>query len=360
MKWCTLLAFALVANAVNASYLPKTYSLEKRATSCNGYEELCSRQYSNVTHIGAHDSFAVGKMGSLGSNQEQDVLTQLEDGIRVLQMQTHPAPDEGDESNPSGLRLCHTSCALKDGGTLESYLKDVRHFLDKNKNEVVTLIVTNPEHKSVNKFAKAFESTGLDKIAYTPNSESTPKDNWPTLKDMINKNQRLVVFLDQKADLSKSQYIIPEFDNIWENPYGQTTANFNCTPDRWHGDTDNKMYLINHFRDTELFTKKIRMPDTDNIEQTNSEKSILKDANSCASKHESYPTFVLVDFYAKGNGSVLKATAELNGVQYDGMPLAANEASGSDNKEHDAVGKLLVSMPAVVVVLTLSVLMMHA
>jgi hypothetical protein len=28
---------------------------------CNGYSELCSRQYSNITYIAAHDSYAVKK-----------------------------------------------------------------------------------------------------------------------------------------------------------------------------------------------------------------------------------------------------------------------------------------------------------
>lgn len=360
MKWWTPIAFALTASAANALYVPGAHLFDKRATKCNGYEELCNRKYSNVTHIGAHNSYAVGKMGSLGSNQEQNVTTQLKDGIRVLQMQTHPASDQNDQSNPSGLRLCHSYCALKDGGTLESYLKDVADFLDNNKNEVVTLIMTNQEHESVDKFAKAFETTGLDKLAYTPNSASTPKDNWPTLNDMINKNQRLVVFLDQKADLGQSKFIIPEFDNIWENPYDQMTGNFNCTPDRWHGNPDNMMYMINHFRNTEVLTKKIKAPDTNKIEQTNSEQSILKDANWCASKHDSYPTFVLVDFYAKGDGSVLKATAQLNNVQYEDKPLAANDASNNSGSGDNAASHLHMSVPAVAAGLILSTLVLQA
>ena len=29
-----------------------------RATICNGYAELCSRSYGNVSFVGAHDSYA--------------------------------------------------------------------------------------------------------------------------------------------------------------------------------------------------------------------------------------------------------------------------------------------------------------
>lgn len=42
------------------------------------------------------------------------VTQQLNDGIRMLQMQAH--------LSDSVLHLCHTSCILYDGGTLESYL----------------------------------------------------------------------------------------------------------------------------------------------------------------------------------------------------------------------------------------------
>jgi hypothetical protein len=32
----------------------------RRATTCNGSPDLCSRSFGNVTFVGAHDSYAVG------------------------------------------------------------------------------------------------------------------------------------------------------------------------------------------------------------------------------------------------------------------------------------------------------------
>lgn len=32
----------------------------RRATTCNGSANLCSRSYGNVTFVGTHDSYAVG------------------------------------------------------------------------------------------------------------------------------------------------------------------------------------------------------------------------------------------------------------------------------------------------------------
>lgn len=49
---------------------------------CNGYPEFCERKYSNITEVAAHNSPFV-RPGNLASNQELDVTTQLNDGIRM-------------------------------------------------------------------------------------------------------------------------------------------------------------------------------------------------------------------------------------------------------------------------------------
>ena len=80
----------------------------KRATACNGDASLCNRLYSNVTYIGAHNSYAVGTIAgaSTGKNQEQTVTTQLNDGIRLLQVQAHKSANS---TLGSGIDLCHSS-----------------------------------------------------------------------------------------------------------------------------------------------------------------------------------------------------------------------------------------------------------
>jgi len=89
----------------------------ERSITCNGHTELCARSYSNVTFVGAHDSYAVGS-NNVAANQDFNVTQQLNDGIRMLQNQVHLQPD--------GLHLCHTICPLYDGGLLVNYLKAVK------------------------------------------------------------------------------------------------------------------------------------------------------------------------------------------------------------------------------------------
>ena len=83
-------------------------ALAKRASVCNGDASLCSRLYSNVTYIGAHNSYAIGTLqGAMsGHNQEQSLATQLNDGIRLLQVQAHKSSNS---TSGSQIDLCHSS-----------------------------------------------------------------------------------------------------------------------------------------------------------------------------------------------------------------------------------------------------------
>lgn len=81
-------------------------------TACNGHVEYCSRSYSNVSIIGAHDSYGVDPGNSecqvawmkcvcvgdvlmslccttVAANQNYSVTTQLNNGIRLLQVRSH-------------------------------------------------------------------------------------------------------------------------------------------------------------------------------------------------------------------------------------------------------------------------------
>lgn len=49
---------------------------------CNGWPEFCSRSYSNITMVAAHNSPFV-RPGNAGSNQALDVTQQLNDGVRM-------------------------------------------------------------------------------------------------------------------------------------------------------------------------------------------------------------------------------------------------------------------------------------
>ncbi|KAF4637240.1 hypothetical protein G7Y89_g858 [Cudoniella acicularis] len=273
-------------------------------TACNGNAALCSRQYSNVSQIGTHDSAFVGSLPT--DNQGVSVADQLNAGIRFLQAQTHSFLGE--------IMLCHTSCWEEDSGLLTDYLSTIKTFMDANPNEVVTLLLTNQDSIDVSDYGTAMSSAGLDKYAYTPPKQLALSD-WPTLQELITANTRLVMFMDYHADTSKVSYILDEFTYFWETPYDVTTPAFpDCSINRPPGSNgDGLMMIVNHFLDLDILG--ILIPDDSADTTTNAATgtgSIGAQADLCTSLHGVKPHFILVDYFE--NGDVFTAQNTLNGL----------------------------------------------
>ncbi|KAK7712590.1 hypothetical protein SLS64_004974 [Diaporthe eres] len=250
---------------------------------CNGHAELCARPYSNVTFVGSHDSAFVGT--GVADNQETDVAAQLAQGVRFLQAQTH--------LDNNTIKLCHTLCALEDAGPLEAYLGGVRAFLDANPREVVTLLLTNQDGQPGAAFDAVFRASGIQGYGFAPGANLT-LDQWPTLGQMIDNGQRLVVFMDFPAG-DPVPYILNEFDPyIIETPFDFTDPAFaQCSIDRPPGASpQGRMVLVNHFLDTNI--SGILIPNRAAANVTNSAASITAQANICVGLYGSNPTFILV------------------------------------------------------------------
>jgi len=259
--------------------------------ACNGDAALCSRLYSNVTQIGTHDSAFVGILPT--ENQLVSVTTQLDDGIRFLQAQTHVKDNV--------LELCHTSCLELDAGPLTTYLTDVKTWLDENDNQVLTLLLTNGDFVDVSMFGDAMTSSGLSSYAFTPTSQLSMSE-WPTLQELIDDGTRLVMFLDYDADTSVVPYILPEFDYFFETAY-DVTSFATCALDRPPGSNGaGLMMIVNHFLDIDIFG--IDIPDVAADSTTNAatgSTSIGAQSDLCFSTWGRSPNLILVDNFNIGN-----------------------------------------------------------
>jgi len=164
-------------------------------TLCNGRSEYCSRSYSNVSLIGAHDSPFVGDLPQ--DNQDLSVTAELDFGIRFLQGQTH-------QNLEGELDMCHTNCLLEDAGSLVSFLQTVKTWLDNHPNEVVTLLITNGDNLDISRFDAAFSDSGIKPYTFVPSTSPgvLPIDSWPTLQELIDAGTRVVAFLGRKTPLS--------------------------------------------------------------------------------------------------------------------------------------------------------------
>ncbi|OAX44460.1 PLC-like phosphodiesterase [Rhizopogon vinicolor AM-OR11-026] len=318
-----LSAFALLSSFsfIDSVYASPTKLPVRRATTCNGSPDLCDRSFGNVTFVGAHDSYAVG-VNNLFTNQDYNITQQMNDGIRMLQVQAH---------NSSGvIHLCHTSCSYYDAGTLETYLTTVKTWLDANPNEVLSLLIVNSDDLAPTNYDTVFKSVGLDTVSYSPPSASLLESDWPTLGTLIDSGTRLVTFMDYEANFTSVPYIIDEFTNIWETAYDVTTS-FDCSVNRSNSVTSTSMYLINHFLDTLVLGQPT--PDMSQLNQTNAvsgTNSLGEQFDLCISQQGKNPNFMLVDFYEYGGGSVFEVAATANGVTYaPATPIATPLPQGT-------------------------------
>ncbi|KAL0578399.1 hypothetical protein V5O48_003590 [Marasmius crinis-equi] len=236
-------------------------------------------------------------------------------------------------------------CALFDGGPVLDYLKTVKAFLDAHPSEVLTLLFTNPEQQGVGDVWKPiFDESGLSPMAYTPPHVPLAYNGWPTLDEMITTGKRLVVFMDFGANVSQVPFILPEFEMIWETPFGFTNSSFPCSIDRISDSlpTEDHMYMINHSlnRNWTFLTSplgligvdgpEIIVSDPGDAEVTNGVGSILANVARCAPlAQDRNPNFVLLDFVDKGEA--FKAGEILNGLQPYPTPAATPSPSATSN-----------------------------
>ncbi|KPI35332.1 uncharacterized protein AB675_9952 [Cyphellophora attinorum] len=292
------------------------------SAKCNGYTEFCGRKYSNITYVVAHNSpFHIPNNGA--SNQDLDVITQLDDGVRGIQSETHYVNDT--------VVLCHTSCQELNAGTLEEYLIKVKAWLDTHRYEVITIILGNEDFIDPGNYTAPVTNSGILDYVYTPPTQPMDIDGWPTLAEMIISNKRVVMFLAYDANQNKIPWLLDMWSYQWQTPFSPTNVSFPCSVQRPPGQeretSQNRLYLANHnlniqFDDTALGID-ILVPNLVEIQNTNANTTSVGAAKTmvdqCTSEWGRPPNFLLVDYFNYGNfnGSTLAAAAEANNVTYD-------------------------------------------
>lgn len=288
---------------------------------CNGYAELCYRQFSNITYVMAHNSPFVSR-SSLSANQAFDVTVQLNDGIRGLQTQTHMVNGT--------LYNCHTSCEIFEAGTLTSYLTEVTTWVRAHPYDVITIIIENGDYVNVDKFLDPITDSGIMQFVYQPDKIPMHLEDWPTLSNMILSGQRVVLFLDYQANQTAVPWLMDEFSNVWETPFDPTNRSFPCNvqrpPNLNAADAKSRMYLTNHNLNTEIniLSFSLSVPSTPLLNVTNAPAylgfgSLGLGAETCYNTWDRPPNYLNVDYYNEGNfnGSVFQVAADWNNVTYN-------------------------------------------
>jgi hypothetical protein len=190
--------------------------------------------------------------------------------------------------------------------TLASALSDLRSFLVSHPGEVV-IVINQDEGVKPTDIEQAFERAGLLDLLYRG-----PMGPFPTLRQMIDSNQRLVVIAEN--DAGDILWYHPAFEHVLqETPFTfrQPAELTDPAKDRKssrpnRGPTSAPLFLVNHWIDT------TPLPRASRAAIVNARKPLLARVQTCERVRKRIPNLLAVDFYQRGD--LLAVVNKLNRV----------------------------------------------
>ena len=305
--------------------------------SCNGSPLLCDKPLDRVVFPAAHNAMSNAEIkGWLFPHHCCAFPRQLADGIRALAIDVHygvPAGERvltdmekegtskekiagaigteatdaalrirgqflGHETGPGGMYFCHGFCELGAYPVVPA-LQGIQEFLVANPGEVVLIVVE--DYVTPQDLAQAFQDAGLADLIY----KGPLAPNFPTLRQLIDQNHRLVLFIE--TGRPGVDWLRPAFESLQETPYSfHKPEDFSCRPNR--GGTTAPMFQINHWIET------TPAPRPSNAEIVNAYDFLLKRARTCQEERHKLPNIIQVDFYDVGD--LFRVVRTLNGLDY--------------------------------------------
>lgn len=337
-------------------------ALPTNTQACNNYPELCNREYMNFTEVCAHNSAFV-QPNNAASNQQYGIISQLNDGVRMIQGETHYYNNT--------IYSCHSSCSLLNAGPLVNELSTVAQWVAANPYDVVTILLVNSNFRNVTDYVQPIQDSGLMPYLYVPPKVPMHRGDWPTLSTMILSGKRVVIFMDYNANQTEIPYVLDEFSQMWETPYSPTDMSFPCTQQRPPGLNSVQQsivpYLANHNLNVQLsfaganllipnFADLAVVNSINGTNGSNGTAALGTMAQNCLDMWNRPPAWLLVDFYNYGNfnGSVFEVAAKMNGLNYSrpccGMDTSLNSAASITSRPSTLAA--LVALAVAVVMLT--------
>ncbi|CAF2105822.1 unnamed protein product [Brassica oleracea] len=269
-----------------------------RTQPINPISKVKGLPFNKYAWLTTHNSFArLGQVSKTGSvilaptNQQDSVTSQLANGVRGFMLDMYDFEND--------IWLCHSFDGMCFNFTAfqpaVNVLREIQVFLENNKDEVVTIIIEDYV-KSPKGLTKVFNAAGLQKFMFPVTRMPKNGGDWPALDDMIQQNQRLLVFTSDRSK-EATEGIAYQWKYMVENQYGNGGLKVGACPNRAQSapmsDKSKSLVLVNHFPDA---------PDLVVACRQNS-GPLLESIKACyQAAGQRWPNFIAVDFYKRSDG----------------------------------------------------------
>ena len=174
-------------------------------TVCNGRPEFCDLRLDQFLFPGSHNSGTGQSSGSFQcafKNQDLDIVEQLEFGIRFFDVDTIFTDTLGCDGLSTGHGNAPEMGIYQCYGPMSSLLTDMRRWLDNHPSEVVVIDFGNIEYEeeTIPELVTALQHTfSAQSTSVKLNSQFKETGSWPTLREAVQNNERIFVFIRDKT-----------------------------------------------------------------------------------------------------------------------------------------------------------------
>ncbi|XP_045811587.1 PI-PLC X domain-containing protein At5g67130-like isoform X1 [Trifolium pratense] len=269
-----------------------------RIQTSNPIKKVKGLAFNRYSWLTTHNSFALaGARSATGSiviapmNQEDTIVDQLKNGVRGFMLDMYDFNHD--------VWLCHSTRGQCFNFTsfqpALTALTNMRTFLDANPSEIITIFIEDYV-KAPSGISKVIQASGLHKYMFPVSRLPKNGEDWPTVDDMIQKNQRFIAFGSKQAK-EASEGIPYTWKYVVENQYGDEGMQDGVCPKRAESppmDTKTRsLVLVNFFHNT---------PNRSQACADNSARllNMLKTCHEASGNR--WPNFIAVDYYLRSDG----------------------------------------------------------
>jgi two-component SAPR family response regulator len=187
---------------------------------------------------------------------------------------------------------------------LHQTMEEIKKFMERNPEKILTLFLDFSTN--INELGDIFQETGITPYFYTYD----PSEGWPTVKSMVEKNKRIVVFSMQEHRNSPDwlhyvwNHAVEPYFSIWEAPVFKGEF--------LKGDPKNSLLIYNDYN----FPK--RSDSVNNLKyESNQNPYLIEHIKNTWTNTGKTPNFIMLDRYEgwiKGIVSYLRGVKTIKGM----------------------------------------------